>query len=570
MILLAATAVFLLSGVDHETLKEHVDVFSLDRDADVSREEFRSVVLRLRILAAILVVLAVVLLIAGRRFDRAVTTVLSEWWTAARQCPAELRKWAAGESAVYLGTLLAIIATGISVRLAFLDVPMRYDEAATYNAYVSKPLYIGLSNYSAPNNHLFHTFLAKVSVETFGSAPWAVRLPALLAGIAVIPATFGLARILYGRAAALMAAALVATSSTMVEYSTNARGYTLVALFTLFALFAATRVVEHGRIGAWAALGVSGALGLYTVPVMVYALGGVLLWIVLNEVARRRPSRDLISGLVGSLLLTGVLTMVLYGPVFAATGIGSVTSNYFVQPQPWWDLLEALPRHGWDTVSTWGRDLPAIVSIALAVGLLASLALTPRLSRYPFPPLAAMLIWALPVVAVQRVVPFTRVWVFLVPLAFAASAGFYAWILGHTRDRRALVVGITLLILAGGTAFVVSADSVRTSRETGALLDGADVAEYLRNELRPGDTVVATGSEAILEYYLERSGYDASGAIWGEPGRRVFLVVNRLGNQTVERLTEEVPGRVTFGEPPRLLREWPSAQVYRALLTSPR
>ena len=565
---LSAAALFVLSAVDYSTLKEHVDVFSLDRDADVSREEFRDVVLRLRFLAGVLAAVSIVLLLVGSRLDRRATTVLSECWGAAKRSPADLRSWVEGETVVYVGALIAVLVTGIALRLAFLDVPMRYDEAATYNAYVSKPLYIGLSNYSAPNNHLFHTFLAKLSVETFGSAPWVVRLPALLAGIAVIPATFGLARILYGRTAALLAAALVATSSTMVEYSTNARGYTLVALFTLSALIAATRVLEHGGAGAWAALGVSGALGLYAVPVMIYALGGVYLWVLLNQMARRRPVRDLIVGLVGSLSLTGVLAVLLYGPVFAAMGVGSVTSNYFVEPQPWWDFLDALPRHTWDTIGTWERDLPTIIVVALAIGLLASLVLTPRISRYPFPPLLAVLVWALPVLAVQRVVPFTRVWLFVVPLVLAASAGFYGWVLGQARGRLPLGELMAVLVLAGGTSLVLSADSVRTSRETGALLDGPAVAEYLRHTLRAGDSVVATGSEAILEYYLQRKGYDASTVIWGEPGRRIVLVVNRLGNQTVDRLMEDIPGRPALS-PPRLLREWPSAQVYR-VRSSPR
>ena len=82
----------------------------------------------------------------------------------------------------------------------------------------------------------------------FGNEVWAIRLPALVAGIALVPATFAFARVLYGRAAGLLAAAFVAASSTLVEYSTNARGYTLVALATVLVFIAAARALEQ-RLG---------------------------------------------------------------------------------------------------------------------------------------------------------------------------------------------------------------------------------------------------------------------------------------------------------------------------------
>jgi hypothetical protein len=472
-----------------------------------------------------------------------------------------LRSWVSNQTLLYLAVLAAIFVTGVVLRVAYLDVPMRYDEAATFNAYVSKPLYIGLSNYSAPNNHLLNTFLAKSSVTIFENAPWAIRLPALLAGISLIPATFGLTWILFGRTAALLAAVLVATSSTLVEYSTNARGYTLVALFTLMAFLAATRILERRSSGAWAALAVSGALGLYAVPVMIYPFAGALLWIILNQMARRRPVSELIPGLVGMLSLAGVLTALLYAPVLIVTGIGSVTSNEFLEPQPWWEFLAALPGNAWDTIGTWGRDLPALVSVGLAIGVLGSLALGLR-SRYPVPPFLAVAMSALPVLALQRVLPFTRVWLFLVPLVLSSCAAFYGWIFDRSRGRRPLAEVAAVFALVAGTTLVLAADTVRTSRETGGLLDGPAVADYLRHVLRPGDSVVATGSDAILVYYLEREGYDGGSVIWGEPKGRVILVVNRLGRQTVDGLLQEIPGRPDHS-PPHLLAEWPSAQVYR-------
>ena len=63
-----------------------------------------------------------------------------------------------------------------------------------------------------------------------GNQPWVLRLPALLGGVLLVPATYALARLLFSPRAAVLSASFVAVSSYLVEYSTNARGYTLQAL----------------------------------------------------------------------------------------------------------------------------------------------------------------------------------------------------------------------------------------------------------------------------------------------------------------------------------------------------
>jgi hypothetical protein len=559
----SATGLVALSLIPYETLKDHVDAFSVDRDAGVSHAGFDNFVIRLRILASSSALLSVGLVLAKDTIDRTAGEVLGGWWFALRRSPRLLREWVAAEQLPYLAVLGLVLVAGVLLRIAFLDVPMRYDEATTYDNYVSKPLYVGLANYSAPNNHLLHTFLAKLSVTVFGNAEWAVRLPALLAGIAMIPATLALARALYGSIAALLAATLVASSSTLVEYSTNARGYTIVALLTLVALIAATRVLEHESLGAWGVIAVVGALGLHAVPIMLYPLGGTLLWLLVSRIAQKRPLGAFVVRLGGCVLATAVLTGILYAPVFAASGIRSVTSNEYVEPRSWSAFLELLPGHGRATLEVWSRDLPLVATVLLAGAVVVSLVLTSRISRFSIPPLLAIVAWALPVLALQRVVPFTRVWLFLLPVALAAAAGFYGWLLErHTLGRLA---GIALagLIVLGASAGVYSADSVRESRETGALLDAEAVAGDLAENVRPDDRILATGSDTILEYYLERKGIEAAPLLYTDERRtRTFVVVNVLGGQTIGDLLDELDGTSAGLGPPRLLSRHPSALVY--------
>ena len=562
LLALAAAGLLVFSLVPYERLKDHVDAFTVDRDADVSREEFDAIVWRLRVLAVGLAALAASLAVFGRRVDPVASGAARSWWASLRVAPRALRTWIAGETSGYLVAGGSVVVVAVAIRVAYLDVPLRYDEATTYNNFISKPLYVALANYATPNNHLLHTFLAKVSVGVFGSAEWAIRLPALLAGIALVPATFALARAYLGRAAALLAAALVASSSTMVEYSTNARGYTLVALATVLVFLAAARALETDSIGAWAAIALGGALGLYAVPIMVYPLGGALLWLLVSGGLEQRPLRPLLLRIGGTSLAAAILTLLLYAPVYAASGVRSVTANEFVEPRTWNALLDLFPEHVSDTVGTWTRDIPLVAELALGLGLFAGLVATPWISRFRVPTLLTVAAWSLVVLGVQRVVPYTRVWLFLVPLVAVTVAGFYGWLLERRTWGARAAPAVAVAAALAGSLLVLSADSVRESRETGALLDAPAIAAFLAAELETDDRILATGSDTILEYYLGREGVDANPLLYtDEPRARTFVVVNVLGGQTIDDLLGQLQSPEELGEP-KLLTSFESGLVY--------
>jgi hypothetical protein len=172
-----------------------------------------------------------------------------------------------------------------------------------------------------------------------------------------------------------------------------------------------------------------------------------------------------------------------------------------------------------------------------------------------------MVAWAVPVLLVQRVLPFTRVWLYLVPIVLMTAAGFYGWIFERTRAGPVLGSAAAVVVTVGAAILVLSANSVPTSTETGALPDGPAIADYLQRILEPGDSVLAIGSDAILAYYLNRDGSDAS-VIWRGPGRRIVVVVNQVkGDQTLKSDLDTLPAG-TRPSRPHLLRRWPSAEVY--------
>src|SRR6516165_8653441 len=173
--------------------------------------------------------------------------------------------------------LCLIIAIGAAARIYFIDEPMRSDEAYTYNEYATRSLYDAVSLYTFPNNHLLHTLLVHLTVRWFGGAPWAVRLPAMLAGLALIPATYAMVRQLVDSRSALFAAAFVTASDPLISYSVNARGYTLLCLITVLFVWSASRLRDEkgGSFRDWLLVTVLPPLGFFTIPIMLFPFGGV-------------------------------------------------------------------------------------------------------------------------------------------------------------------------------------------------------------------------------------------------------------------------------------------------------
>jgi dolichyl-phosphate-mannose-protein mannosyltransferase len=435
--------------------------------------------LRLRLSAALIVAFAVGLWALRASFEELVGDLLRgvAW-------PARLRLSTPG-----LVGVPVLVAIGL--RVAFLAQPMRYDEALTFNEFASRPLYYGLSFYPDPNNHLLNTLLMHLSYVVLGNQPWVLRLPAFVAGVLLVPATFGLARLLYGQGAAVLAAALVAVSSYIVEYSTNARGYTLQALCFVLLLTLVIVSVRRQHLGALLGAAVVGALGAYTLPTMLYGVAIAAAWALLQ-------GRLTLRHLAASGLILGLITTLLYLPVLVVSGADKLVSNRFVVPLALPELVPELVRSLAQTWAFWNRDVPWPLAVLLLVGFCITLFFELRMRRVPLG-LIAPLVCVVLVVA-QRVAPFERVWLFLLPLYFViASAGLTRFVDGR------LLVGVFGLVIGYVT---LTSGSILASTETGTFPDAEAVSRTLTPRLAPDDAVVTQLPASLpeLQYYFPRYG----------------------------------------------------------------
>lgn len=202
----------------------------------------------------------------------------------------------------------------VALRLPGLTAELNHDEAFTWLSFASQPYVQIISDYSLPNNHLFHTLLVRLSTQTFGQTEWAMRLPALLAGILAIPAIYLLGRAFSANTATgLIAAWLLALAPIHISYSRMARGYSLLVLCTILSILALHQALKGPHRAWWSLFVPSAFLSTYTLPsgaLHLAALGSWGLFVSWRE--GKKPYATL-----GFHALTGALLVCCYWPLRA-------------------------------------------------------------------------------------------------------------------------------------------------------------------------------------------------------------------------------------------------------------
>jgi len=347
-----------------------------------------------------------------------------------------------------------------------------------------------------------------------GGQPWVLRLPAFLAGVLMIPAMYITARRFFSSGQALAAAALIAVTPSFINYSVNARGYTLIFLFALLLTNFAGILVAYQSKPALIAFGLTTVLGLYTIPIFLYPMAGISLWVVMTYLVTKESWQIKLRRLeifIGVCLLSGLLTLLLYSPVIIfGSGLASLTSNEIVKPLTWSTFVENLdPR----IIKAWKKWMIGVGSAAenlLSGGFLISLLLYRKVSNQKLPMQVFLVLGAALLVLLQRVTPLPRIWLYLEVFYLMFVAAGWVWLVelifnrfidpAHT--QKILSVAILLIFIGAFTNTLIARrqNPVFQDRD---LLPEAYAANYLAEHLTPKDTIVATGPVDIqTAYYL--------------------------------------------------------------------
>jgi hypothetical protein len=414
--------------------------------------------------------------------------------------------------------LLALSGLALVVRIPFLARPFGHDEAYTYVAFARRSVWALLSDYHLPNNHVLHSLLVHFSTGLLGDAPWAVRLPALVAGVLCVPAAYALARAWSGPRAGLLAAGLLGVTPLLIGASSDARGYTLLILLSLLCWALGSHLRTHANPAGWGLLALLGALGFFTVPVMLYPLGSLYAWLFLSALVDGRI-RQTYGGLgrytltiTAAGLLTGLLAILFYTPVLVVSGPQALFANPFVRPLAWVDFPATLADRLSETWQEWQLDVPPVLTLLTLLGVALELGLCLR-SRKQVPVLGGVLAWMVPVMLVQRPNPWRKTWYWLLALLLVLAAIGWATVLERVRTvrlPRGQIANLGTAVILVALAAVSLPYAVREGARLAEPWASERVAESLASRLLPGEIVAVDPWHAPpVWYYLLRAGQPA-------------------------------------------------------------
>jgi hypothetical protein len=517
--------------------------------------------------------------LTGLRRWNLVGTFFKQLWADARRFFAGLRPQK-GELG-FLAAVLVIMMLAVIYRLEHIYSSLHHDEAYTYVAF-ARSLFAAVADYHLPNNHVFHSILVYFSTKIFGIQPWVVRLPAFTAGVLLVPAAYWLAKRLYDRWTALGAALLVAWFPPLVAYSNNARGYTLVALFTLLTLALGDIVRKEKNLFAWGLISLFSALGLYTVPVMLFPFGVLFVWLFLenqvegvavsgqsNGPGPYRTKWEFIWHWLAAGLGAAVLTLLFYTPILIFAGPQELFANGFVAPLPWADLMETLSHRFAETWAEWTFRVPLAVLFLFAAGWTLSLLFHWRLSTTRVPLQLAAFLWIIVLLILQRPNAWTKVWVFLQPLILIwAAAGIFGLL---QKIRLKFVRGLSLAVIVFGLALLAgiwqAAWLVPQLPGLWAIRgDEENAVLFVQRQLQESDLiVVAPPDDAPVWYYSELHGIpDVRFDLRNSAFERALVLVDPVEGQTpASVIAERGPDQAVLDvESAHLLEAFGKMQVF--------
>ena len=428
--------------------------------------------------------------------------------------------------------LVLAVLVGLAIRVPGMDRSLGHDEAFTLEAFASQPYARIATSYAAPNNHIFHSLLVRLSTRSLGKDNWTARLPAFAAGVISIPVIWAVGRALCGTSAAgLIAAWILALIPVHQHYSQTSRGYSLLMLLGLLSLWAAQSGVRRGRRRSWAAFGICSFLMAWTIPSGIFHLLALTLWATLltSGPSRRLP---LLTG-----LLSGTLVLLAYVPVWQE--LASAGQRWGVDI--WQDplaLVSVFQRavEGW--VGGWSGLLPAVAALAGLVGMIRNHRQTG---------LYIVLSWGVACAAglAMGVAGQPRTYFFLLPTFVLAAA--YGLCRTLSADRWRVIAATALL---AGYGWI----GARALGNTPQRDPFADLAAHLEVSTQAGDIVV---TPSIMDVRVWPHARDTIGqrlldALQGQGVHRLLFVTSTaddrfgLGNYLLK--TNAAPSSIALPE----------------------
>ncbi len=443
-----------------------------------------------------------------------------------------LRHLSSRTSSQHKRFVLAVVVLGTLLRALRLDAALSFDEAYTWTGYASRSFGFLFSDYTFTGNHILYSALARLSTLVFGVHAWSLRLPALVAGVLVMPLAYSFTRKVFNRHIAVIFLCFIAVSGPLVEYSAMARGYSLMWLAMMGMLATGRHYVKTENWASAVLMAVVAALGMWATPAMAYAaiMAYAWTWFMLlsnyESTVRRRTGK-----LLGSLVLAGVLSMLCYLPVIITHSVDHLINHPSMVENTWARFVNTQQDRVFEVWAYFSDSSSTLLAVA---GMLSVVYAANVSSKYRFL-IFGLLLGSVPLILVQRFLAPPATWTFTLAIfgLGIAIALFYLLKLvrdklftGFTKAQRTLVAGVAVLLLFGITGQRSPGDPVER------FPDAQLAAQWLADNTGPGDRIcVQSPWSPAMEFYLSAYGSRASVG-GGLPAGRLLVLVAPGHGQT--------------------------------------
>ena len=492
-IALASIALIGLSFLDYASLKSAIDSLAPDGNAEQFTHARHNTAIVLFWTYSAIGALAS-FLIYSLRYQLIAIDIAKSFAHTRRDSIAYVRD----SKSSHLWCCATILFGGIVLRILSLDQPIRSDESWTLLNYASRNLLQIVSLYDSPNNHVLHSVLAHVSMSMFGEDPVVLRLPAVVAGISCMPLGYWLFYRLGDRCSAIFALALIAGWPMLVDYSTNARGYSMLVCFTLALLICADVMRARASIFAAGGYVLICALGLYTIPsfaISILIAGVWMLWACIRGTVSTSRWQFIAqqTQMAGAVI---ALTLLLYSPVIAFSGMGALLSNEVVTGTG--VNMSDVPILAWAIFTDWHQGIPPWLVVLIIMGFLISLFrhFDERLSFW-----FATLVSGVIISSLQGTLGPPRIWIILLPLLLG-GAGLWCTDLANGKIRSFVVPALSVGVFSLLFALHLGQPTNALYRAFGAFPQAREIVEYAAETMTANDAVLTMfPARRTMAYY---------------------------------------------------------------------
>lgn len=445
-----------------------------------------------------------------------------------------------------LGLLLAIL-LGVFTTSHFLTQPIRQDEASTFFSYIHKGFpYFFI--YDRPNNHVLHSILSAMSTSIFGFNLVAIRLTAFISGILCIPTTYLICKRIFHKKSGLLASYLLAVSPVFILYSTMARGYTLITLFTLLLILSVHSYLNTKSKIYLIVTSFVASLGIFTIPVMIFPISGIYLYITLRKILNNESLYKIFKEcLVPLVFFTSFFTFLFYTPVlFFTNDIDLIINNSIIKSQPFDIFITSLDSHLISVVDNlFRKSLPLWIKYSIWFLIIISIVFLIAERKYnKLLLIISIIIGIIIILFLKRKVPYARIYLFLLPLIFIyADLGFTLIMRLFTRSIRLVVMSIITIFFLLFSIHLSINYNISEERDTGIAPDSKQIAKMLIPYIKSGDKIIGTKLVTqSIRFYIKLYGIQYLPHIYAKRTDKSihhhFYIVSKDYKESMKKITK--------------------------------